>query len=126
MARPNETTSAGTALNIKGVPVPLPKFSGYQDRHLLQDFLEKYSEYCAIAGITPDCRLQLLPAALERLAKQWWRFSGGHPDWQSFTFEFTAEFTTVYYKFKLKAELDQRTQHLAENLKQFIHVIAEY
>ncbi|KAH7936743.1 hypothetical protein HPB49_003645 [Dermacentor silvarum] len=50
----------------------------------------------------------------------------GHPDWQSFTSEFTAEFTTVDYKFKLKAELDRRTQHPAETLKQLIHVIAEY
>ncbi|KAH7986602.1 hypothetical protein HPB49_025888 [Dermacentor silvarum] len=107
MVRTDETTGAGPALNIKGAPVTIPKFSGYQDRHSPQDFLEKYSD---IGGVS----------------KQWWRFSDGNPDWQSFASDFTAEFTTVDYKFKLKAELDQVAQHPAKNLKQFIHVIAEY
>ncbi|XP_037579147.2 serine-protein kinase ATM [Dermacentor silvarum] len=48
---------------------------GYHDRHSPQDFLEKYLEYCDIAGIPPDRHVQLLPAALEGSAKQWWHFS---------------------------------------------------
>ncbi|KAH7936746.1 hypothetical protein HPB49_003648 [Dermacentor silvarum] len=126
VAQPLLETFFDRPRTIKGAPVPLPKFSGYQDRHSPQDFLEKYSGYCIIEGIPSDRRLQLLPAALQGSAKQWWRFSGGHPDWQSFTSEFMAEFTAVDYKFKLEAELDRHTRHPAENLKQFIHVIAEY
>lgn len=114
------------SLNLKGAPIALPKFVGYHDGQSPREFLERYAEYCDVCGIPTESRLQLLPAALDGPAKQWWRFVGGFSEWNAFTADFEAEFAGVDYKAKLKAELDQRTQHPAENLKRFIHVIAEY
>lgn len=116
----------GPALTIRGPPVPLPKFTGYRDKQSPQEFLDRYGEYCDICGIPPERRAQMLPASLEGSAKQWWRFTGGFPDWDTLVKEFTEEFTPVDHTFQLKRELEQRTQHPAENLRQFIHTIAEF
>lgn len=114
------------SLNLKGAPIALPRFVGYEDGQSPREFLERYKEYCDVCGIPTESRVQLLPAALDGTAKQWWRFVGGFSEWSAFTAAFEAEFAGVDYKSKLKAELDQRTQHPSENLKRFIHVIAEY
>lgn len=130
--RPNQDNvvagrqDCAATLTIRGSPVPLPKFSGYEDTQSPPEFLERYKEYCDICGISADRRVQLLPASLEGSAKKWWKFTGGFASWPEFEQEFTREFTTVDHKDRLKAELEQRTQHPAENLKEFIHVISEF
>ncbi|KAK8782322.1 hypothetical protein V5799_016338 [Amblyomma americanum] len=118
--------SASRASTMREAPGPLPKFIGYEDSQPPQTFLDRFVEYCDLGGIPNDRRLQLIPAALEGSAKQWWRFIGGHSDWASFAEDFKGEFAADDYREKLRAEQAERTQHSAENLKQFIHAIAEY
>lgn len=67
-------------LNLKGAPIALPKFIGYDDGQSPREFLECYQEYCDVCGIPVESRVQLLPAALDRPAKQWWRFVGGYSE----------------------------------------------
>ncbi|CAN7939735.1 unnamed protein product [Ixodes hexagonus] len=107
--------------------IQLPKFNGYEDHQNPSEFLEKFENFCLVAGVAGDKHVrQVLPAALEGTAKLWWRFSGGFEDWDTFTKEFHAEFASVDYKHRLKEELEHRTQHLQKNLRHFIHVILEY
>lgn len=107
--------------------IQLPKFIGYEDRQSPTDFLDKFENFCLVTGVPDSKRVrQVLPAALEGTAKLWWRFAGGFEDWETFVKEFHAEFASVDYKHRLKEELDRRTQHPQENLRHFIHVIAEF
>lgn len=56
----------------------------------------------------------------------WWRFVGGFTEWDAFKTALVSEFSSVDAKRRLKEELDQRTQHPEENLKEFIYTIAAY
>ncbi|CAN7999996.1 unnamed protein product [Ixodes hexagonus] len=107
--------------------IQLPKFIGYEDRQSPTDFLDKFENFCLVTGVPEGKRVRkVLPAVLEGTAKLWWRFAGGFEDWESFVKEFHTEFASVDYKHRLKEELDRRTQHPQENLRHFIHVIAEF
>ncbi|KAH8009842.1 hypothetical protein HPB51_020190 [Rhipicephalus microplus] len=55
-----------------------------------------------------------------------WRFVRGFDSWEQFTAAFRSEFSSIDAKRRLKAELEQRTQHPEENLKEFIYVIATF
>ncbi|KAL1420029.1 hypothetical protein MTO96_024703 [Rhipicephalus appendiculatus] len=99
----------------------VPKFSGYDDRQTPDKFLQRLEEFCAISGVTDEQRLrQVIPAASEGSAKLWLRFAGPFDAWAVFLEQFQAEFVSVDYKQRLKAEMQQRTQHPHENMRHFI------
>ncbi|KAH7957960.1 hypothetical protein HPB51_028055 [Rhipicephalus microplus] len=58
--------------------------------------------------------------------KLWWWFVCGFDSWEQFTAAFRSEFSSVDAKHRLKAELGQGTQHLEENLKDFINATAMF
>lgn len=67
------------------------------------------------SGVDQAERLSnVVPAALDGSAKLWWWFIGASH----------AEFTSINFKFRLKEELEQRTQHPKENLKEFIYMLS--
>lgn len=106
---------------------PLPRYSGVRDLQSPEEFLERLENFCLVAGVAADKRLtQVVPAALDGGAKLWWRFVRGFNSWEEFTAAFRAEFASIDAKRRLKAELEQRTQHPEENLKEFIYAIATF
>ncbi|KAH8040632.1 hypothetical protein HPB51_011947 [Rhipicephalus microplus] len=68
----------------------------------------------------------MLLAALESGVKLWWQFVRGFDSWEQFTAAFRSEFSSIDAKHRLKAELEQRTQHPEENLKEFIYAITTF
>ncbi|KAL3178148.1 hypothetical protein MRX96_038668 [Rhipicephalus microplus] len=105
----------------------LPRYSGARDLQSPEEFLERLENFCLVTGVAADKRLtHMVPAALEGGAKLWWRFVRGFNSWEQFTAAFRSEFSSIDAKRRLKAELEQRTQHLEENLKEFIYAIATF
>ncbi|KAL3210471.1 hypothetical protein MRX96_008715 [Rhipicephalus microplus] len=95
--------------------------------HLLKEFLERLENFCLVTGVAADKRLtRMVPAALESGEKLWWQFVCGFNSWKQFTAAFRSEFLSIDARHRLKAELEQRTQHPEENLKEFIYVIAMF
>lgn len=104
-----------------------PRYSGVRDLQSPEEFLERLENFCLVTGVAADKRLtQVVPAALEGGAKLWWRFVRGFESWEEFTAAFRSEFASIDAKRRLKAELEQRTQHPEENLKEFIYAIATF
>ncbi|KAH8039547.1 hypothetical protein HPB51_007449 [Rhipicephalus microplus] len=80
-----------------------------------------------LAGVAADKRLtHVVPAAIEGGAKLWWWFVRRFDSWEQFTATFRYEFSSIDAKRRLKAELEQRTQHPEEDLKKIIYVIATF
>lgn len=105
----------------------LPRYSGVRDLQSPEEFLERLENFCLVTGVAADKRLtHVVPAALEGGAKLWWRFVRGFDSWEQFTAAFRSEFSSIDAKRRLKAELEQRTQHSEENLKEFIYAIATF
>ncbi|KAL3203329.1 hypothetical protein MRX96_041945 [Rhipicephalus microplus] len=105
----------------------LPRYSGARDLQSPEEFLERLENFCLVTGVAADKRLtHVVPAALEGGAKLWWRFVRGFDSWEQFTAAFRSEFSSIDAKRRLKAELEQRTQHPEENLKEFIYAIATF
>ncbi|KAL3216865.1 hypothetical protein MRX96_032744 [Rhipicephalus microplus] len=95
--------------------------------HSPEEFLERLENFCLVTGVAADKRLtHVVPAALEGGAKLWWRFVRGFDSWEQSTAAFRSEFSSIDAKRRLKAELEQRTQHPEENLKEFIYAIATF
>ncbi|KAH8028130.1 hypothetical protein HPB51_013177 [Rhipicephalus microplus] len=95
--------------------------------HSPEEFLERLENFCLVTGVAADKRLtHVVPAALEGGAKLWWRFVRGFDSWEQFTAAFRSELSSIDAKRRVKAELEQRTQHPEENLKEFIYAIATF
>ncbi|KAL3211327.1 hypothetical protein MRX96_052065 [Rhipicephalus microplus] len=89
----------------------LPRYSSARDLQSPEEFFERL-ENCLVTGVAADQRLTLVvPAALEGGAKLWWQFVRVFDSWEQFTAAFRSEFSSIDAKCRLKAELEQRTQH---------------
>ncbi|KAH8032463.1 hypothetical protein HPB51_025916 [Rhipicephalus microplus] len=109
----------------------LPRYFDTRDLQSLEKFLERLENFCLVTGVAANKRLtHVVPAALEGGAKSWWRFVRGFvrgfDSWEQFTAAFCSEFSSSDAKRRLRAELEQRTQHREENLKEFIYAMATF
>ncbi|KAH8033516.1 hypothetical protein HPB51_013437 [Rhipicephalus microplus] len=105
----------------------LPRYSGARDLQSPEEFLERLKKFCLATGVAADKRLtHVVPDALEADAKLWWRFVRGFDSWEQFTAAFRFEFSLIDAKRRLKAELEQCTQHPEENLKEFVYAITKF
>ncbi|KAL3196312.1 hypothetical protein MRX96_001653 [Rhipicephalus microplus] len=105
----------------------LPRYSCARDLQSPEEFLERLENFCLVTGVNANKRLtHVVPAVLEGGAKLWWRFVRGFDSWEQFTAAFRSEFSSIDAKPRLKAELEQCTQHPEENLKEFIYAIATF
>lgn len=87
-----------------------------------EEFLERLENVCLVTGVILDKLLtQVVPAALEGGVKLRGHFVRRFDSWEQFTtaFHFVA-------KRRLKAELEQHTQHPEENLKEPVYAIATF
>ncbi|KAH8042739.1 hypothetical protein HPB51_025643 [Rhipicephalus microplus] len=104
-----------------------PRFAGFGDAQSPEEFLDRLETFCLVTGVAADKRLtHIVPAALEGSAKLWLRFVKSFASWDDFKAAFVAEFSSIDAKRRLRQELELRTQHPEENLKEFIYTIAEF
>lgn len=132
-ALPPRTATTAAAVQPASECVPRstggqpPKYKGFNDPQSPEEFLDRLETFCLVSGVAADRRLtHIVPAALEGSAKLWWRFVSAFASWEEFTAAFIAEFSSIDAKRRLKQELELRTQHPQENLKEFIYTIAAY
>ncbi|KAH9371892.1 hypothetical protein HPB48_019336 [Haemaphysalis longicornis] len=108
-------------------PAAMPKFEGFRDLQSPQEFLDKVENFCMAADIpTGDRVRRVIATALKGSAKLRYCFAGTFESWDSFAEAFKKEFASVDEKLRLKQELDELTQHLQENLREFIYVVVAY
>ncbi|KAH6942796.1 hypothetical protein HPB50_010738 [Hyalomma asiaticum] len=104
-----------------------PRFAGFRDAQSPEEFLDRLETFCLVTGVAAEKRLtHVVPATLEGSAKLWLRFVKTFASWEDFKAAFIAEFSSIDAKRRLKQELELRTQHPEENLKEFIYTIAAY
>ncbi|KAL3199533.1 hypothetical protein MRX96_013856 [Rhipicephalus microplus] len=113
---------------VMATPLPTSATRGSMDYlQSPEEFLERLQNFCLVTGVADDKRLtHVVPAALEHGANWWWRFVRGFDSWEQFTAAFRSEFSSIGAKRRLKAKLEQRTQHPEENFKKFIYAIATF
>ncbi|KAL3183329.1 hypothetical protein MRX96_000304 [Rhipicephalus microplus] len=108
------------------IATTLPRFAGFQDVRHPEEFLSKVDNFCLINDIALEDRVRVVTAALDGSAKLWHRFAGPFATWDAFVTAFRREFALADEKKRLTEELEARTQHPEENLKEFVYVISEF
>ncbi|XP_077548432.1 uncharacterized protein LOC144161649 [Haemaphysalis longicornis] len=106
--------------------IAVPRFTGYDDRKTVADFLCDLTVYKAASGASDEFVLaRVLPVALEGSAGRWWRLQAPFASWTDFVARFREEFLPPEYDYRIRHELEARTQHPCEGLLEFIRAIQE-
>lgn len=106
--------------------VPLPTYSGYDDRKSVADFLAELAAYKLATGTSDDYVLaRVLPVAFQGSAARWWRIVAPFLSWQDFRRKFEEEFLPAGYHSRVQRELERRTQHPDETLVEYVRVMQE-
>ncbi|CAN7946741.1 unnamed protein product, partial [Ixodes hexagonus] len=106
--------------------VPVPTYTGYDDRKSVADFLAELAAYKLATGASDDYVLaRVLPAALQASAARWWRIVAPFLTWEDFRRKFQDEFLPPGYQSRVQRELERRTQHPDETLVEYVRVMQE-
>ncbi|CAN7943913.1 unnamed protein product, partial [Ixodes hexagonus] len=106
--------------------VPVPTYTGYDDRKSVADFLAELAAYKLATGASDDYVLaRVLPAALQASAARWWRIVAPFLPWEDFRRKFQDEFLPPGYQSRVQRELERRTQHPDETLVEYVRVMQE-
>ncbi|XP_077561535.1 uncharacterized protein LOC144177830 [Haemaphysalis longicornis] len=112
--------------NKKNPSIAVPRFTGYDDRKTVADFLSDLSVYKTASGASDEFVLtRVLPVALEASAGRWWRLQTPFASWADFEARFREEFLPPDYDYRIRRELKARTQHPREGLLEYIRAIQE-
>lgn len=104
----------------------VPRFTGYDDFKSVADFLCDLNVYKTASGSSDEFVLtRVLPVALEASAGRWWRLQTPFVSWADFEALFRAEFLPPDYEYRIRRELEARTQHPREGLLEYIRAIQE-
>ncbi|KAH7945520.1 hypothetical protein HPB49_011832 [Dermacentor silvarum] len=119
--------TSGTPSTTVTMPAAVPRLEGFRHLQSPQEFLDKVENFCVAAVIPSEyCVRRVIETALDASAKLWYRFAGPFESLDAFADTFRKECASVDEKLRFKEKLDRRTQHLEENLKEFIYVVAAY
>ncbi|XP_040069741.1 uncharacterized protein LOC120842656 [Ixodes scapularis] len=106
--------------------VPVPTYTGYDDRKSVADFLAELAAYKLAAGASDEYVLaRVLPVALQASAARWWRIVAPFLSWEDFRRRFQDEFLPPGYQSRVQRELERRTQHPDETLVEYVRVMQE-
>ncbi|XP_077547981.1 uncharacterized protein LOC144160620 [Haemaphysalis longicornis] len=106
--------------------ISVPRFTGYDDRKTVADFLSDLNVYKTASGASDEFVLtRVLPVALEASAGRWWRLQTPFASWADFEARFREEFLPPDYDYRIRRELEARTQHPCEGLFEYIRAIQE-
>ncbi|XP_077550714.1 uncharacterized protein LOC144163938 [Haemaphysalis longicornis] len=104
----------------------VPRFTGYDDFKSVADFLSDLNVYKTASGASDEFVLtRVLPVALEASAGRWWRLQTPFASWADFEARFREEFLPPDYDYRIRRELEARTQHPREGLLEYIRAIQE-
>ncbi|XP_077531173.1 uncharacterized protein LOC144143271 [Haemaphysalis longicornis] len=106
--------------------IAVPRLTGYDDRKTVADFLSDLNVYKTASGASDEFVLtRVLPVALEASAGRWWRLQTPFASWADFEARFREEFLPPNYDYRIRRELEARTQHPREGLLEYIRAIQE-
>ncbi|XP_077551282.1 uncharacterized protein LOC144164929 [Haemaphysalis longicornis] len=106
--------------------ISMPRFMGYDDRKTVADFLSDLNVYKTASGASDEFVLtRVLPVALEASAGRWWRLQTPFASWADFEARFREEFLPPDYDYRIRRELEARTQHPREGLLEYIPATQE-
>lgn len=106
--------------------IAVPRFTGYDDPKTMADFLSDLNVYKTASGASDEFVLtRVLPVALEASAGRWWRLQTPFASWADFEARFREEFLPPDYDYRIRRELEARTQHPREGLLEYIRAIQE-
>lgn len=106
--------------------VPVPLYTGYDDRKSVADFLAELAAYKLATGASDEYVLaRVLPVAFQASAARWWRIVAPFLTWEDFRRKFQDEFLPPGYQSRVQRELERRTQHPDETLVEYVRVMQE-
>ncbi|XP_077548069.1 activity-regulated cytoskeleton-associated protein-like [Haemaphysalis longicornis] len=104
----------------------VPRFTGYDDFKSVADFLSGLNVYKMALGASDEFVLtRVLPVALEASAGRWWRLQTPFASWADFEARFREELLPPDYDYRIRRELEARTQHPRVGLLEYIRAIQE-
>lgn len=109
------------------IKVDMPTYSGYHDRTSANEYLDRLQYYQQATGLS-DAELlaRVVPASLTEQAARWFRLAGHRARTvEEFRANFREEFLPANYEWRLRRELELRTQHPDESLLEYVRAMDE-
>lgn len=107
-------------------PLTVPAFSGQDARESVVDVIENLFVYSTGSGFSESGVLRrVLPVALPGAAKRWRRIQPPFQSWNHFVTALREEFLPLAYDYRMWRELDPRTQHPEEGLRDCVRAMQE-
>lgn len=109
------------------VKVDMPTYSGYHDCRSANEYLDRLLYYQQAMGL-PDAELlaRVVPVSLTEQAARWFRLTGHRARTvEEFRESFRDEFLPANYEWRLRRELELRTQHPDESLLEYVRAMDE-
>ncbi|XP_077511855.1 uncharacterized protein LOC144122158 [Amblyomma americanum] len=109
------------------VRTDLPTYTGYHDSTGANEYLDRVLHYQQVTGIADAKMLtHVVPVSLTEQATRWYRLAGNRA-WtmEEFCASFRDEFLPANYEWRLRRELELRTQHPDESLLEYVRAMDE-
>ncbi|KAH6921288.1 hypothetical protein HPB50_027732 [Hyalomma asiaticum] len=109
------------------VKLDMPSYSGYHDSKSANEYLDRLVHYQQATGLT-DAELlaRVVPVSLTEQAARWFRLAGHRARTvEEFRVSFRDEFLPANYEWRLRRELELRTQHPDESLVEYVRAMDE-
>ncbi|KAH6925524.1 hypothetical protein HPB50_006527 [Hyalomma asiaticum] len=109
------------------VKLDMPSYSGYHDSKSANEYLDRLLHYQQATGLT-DAELlaRVVPVSLTEQAARWFRLAGHRARTvEEFRVSFRDEFQPANYEWRLRRELELRTQHPDESLLEYVRAMDE-
>lgn len=109
------------------VKVDIPKYSGYHDRASANDYLDQLQHYQQATGLTEaELLSRIVPVSLTDQAARWFKLVGERErTMEGFRAKFRDEFLPANYEWRLRRELELRTQHPDESLLEYVRAMED-
>lgn len=109
------------------VKVDIPTYTGYHDRVSANEYLDRLQHYQRATGLgDAEILERIIPVSLTDKAARWFRLVGERSrSMEDFRAKFRDEFLPANYEYRLRRELEQRTQHPDESLLEYVRAMDE-
>lgn len=109
------------------VKVDVPTYTGYHDRVSANEYLDRLQQYQQAMGLgDAEILERIVPVSLTDKAARWFRLVGERSrSMEDFRAKFRDEFLPANYEYRLRRELEQRTQHPDESLLEYVRAMDE-
>lgn len=123
-----QNTAQAPVQNVRPrVKVDVPTYTGYHDCKSANEYLDRLLHYQQATGLS-DAELleRVVPVSLTEQAARWFRLTGHRARTvEEFRESFRGEFLPANYEWRLRRELELRTQHPDESLLEYVRAMDE-